>query len=174
MIFQYFCETFPMKTLLTTLYLTVTILLVNVEKSSSADYQKGLTAARSGNHVNALREFRVLAEQGHASAQYSLGLMYDNGRGVTQDYKKSVKWYRKSVEQGHAEAQYNLGVMYGNGNGVRQDSVYAHMWFDIVASNGDENGAMNRDIVAKRMTKKQLAEAQKLARECVRKKYKGC
>ena len=100
--------------------------------------------------------------------------MYDNGRGVTQDYKESAKWYRKSVEQGHAEAQYNLGVLYGNGNGVRQDNVYAHMWFDIVASNGDANGAVNRDIVVKRMTKEQLEEAQQLARECVLKKYKGC
>ena len=163
-----------MKTLLTTFCPIFAVLLGSVEVSFSADYQKGLTAARSGNYATALREFRVLAEQGHASAQYNLGLMYDNGRGVTQDYKESVKWYTKSVEQGHAEAQYNLGVMYGNGNGVRQDNVYAHMWFDIVASNGDENGAMNRYIVAKRMTKEQLAEAQELARECVRKKYKGC
>ena len=163
-----------MKTLLTTLCLTIVVFLGSVGASFSADYQKGLTAARSGNYASALREFRVLAEQGHASAQYNLGLMYDNGRGVPQDYKESMKWYSKSVEQGHVEAQYNLGVMYGNGNGVRQDNVYAHMWFDIVASNGDENGAMNRDIVAKRMTKEQLAEAQKLARECVRKEYKGC
>jgi TPR repeat protein len=163
-----------MKTLLTTLCLTIAMLLGSVWVSFSADYQKGLIAARSGNYATALHEFRALAEQGHASAQYNLGLMYDNGRGVTQDYKESAKWYRKSVEQGHAEAQYNLGVMYGNGNGVPQDNVYAHMWFDIVASNGDENGAMNRDIIAKRMKKEQLAEAQELALECVRKKYKGC
>ena len=32
----------------------------------------------------------------------------------------------------------------------------------------------NRDDVAKKMTPSQIAEAQKLARECVRKKYKGC
>ena len=163
-----------MRALFTILCLTFAVLLGSVEKSSSADYQKGLTAARSGNYATALLEFRALAEQGHASAQYSLGLMYDNGRGVTQDYKKSVKWYRKSVEQGHEDAQYNLGVMYGNGNGVRQDNVYAYMWFDIVASIGDENGAMNRDIVAKKMTREQLAEAQELARECLRRKYKGC
>jgi TPR repeat protein len=163
-----------MKTLLFTLCLTITVLLGSEGASFSADYQKGLAAARSGNYATALREFRALAEQGHASAQYNLGLMYDNGRGVTQDYKESAKWYRKSVEQGHAEAQYNLGVLYGNGNGVRQDNVYAHMWFDIVASNGDANGAVNRDIVLKRMTKEQLEEAQQLARECVLKKYKGC
>jgi TPR repeat protein len=163
-----------MKILLIPLCLTIAVLIGSIGVSFGADYQKGLTAARTGNYATALREFRALAEQGHASAQYNLGLMYDNGRGVTQDYKESVKWYRKSVEQGHASAQYNLGVLYGNGNGVRQDNIYAHMWFDIVASNGDENGALNRDIVAKRMTKEQLAEAQELARECVMKKYNGC
>jgi len=163
-----------MKTILITLCLTIAVLLGSVGGGVSADYQKGLTAVQSGNYATALREFRVLAEQGHAGAQYNLGLMYDNGRGVTQDYKESVKWYSKSIEQGHAEAQYNMGVMYGNGNGVNQNNVYAHMWFDIVASNGDENGRINRDIVANRMTKEQLREAQELARVCIRKKYKGC
>ena len=52
--------------------------------------------------------------------------------------------------------------------------AYAHMWWDIAASNGDENAIKNLDIVAKRMNPSQIAEAQKLARECVRKKYKDC
>ena len=64
--------------------------------------------------------------------------------------------------------------MYGTGQGVLQDNVYAHMWWNIAASNGDDGAMKNRDIVAKRLTTEQLAEAQKLARECVRKKYKGC
>lgn len=163
-----------MKTLLTTLCMTIAVLLLSMRVPHSADYQKGLTAARSGDYATALRVFGVLAHQGYASAQYNLGLMYNNGRGVKQDYKESAKWYRRSVEQGHTEAQYNLGVLYGNGNGVKQDDVYAHMWFDIVASKGDENGALNRNMVAMRMTKEQLLEAQKLARACVKKKYKGC
>jgi len=142
--------------------------------SFGSDYQKGLLAARSGDYAKALHEFRSLAEQGDVRAQYRLGLMYDNGRGVTQDSEESVKWYRLSVEQGHTDSQYNLGIMYANGDGVRQDNIYAHMWFNIVAMNGDENGAMNRDIIAKRMTKEELVIAQNLARECVRKKFKGC
>ena len=56
-----------------------------------------------------------------------------------------------------------------------QDNVYAHMWFNIAASSGDtENASKNRDILAKRMTPADISTAQKLARECVRKKYKGC
>jgi TPR repeat protein len=85
-----------------------------------------------------------------------------------------VKWYRLAAEQGHADAQNNLGWMYGNGTGVIQDNVYAHMWFNIAASSGDEDASKNRDSVAKRMTPADISTAQKLARECVRKKYKGC
>ncbi|MBH89052.1 MAG: hypothetical protein CMF71_02315 [Magnetovibrio sp.] len=158
----------------TIICLTIVVLLGSEEEGFSADFQEGLIAAQNANYAIALREFRTLAEQGHASAQYRLGLMYDNGRGVKQDSKESIRWYRKSVEQGHIGSRYTLGVMYANGSGVRQDNVYAHMWFNIAASSGDENGAINRDIIARRMSKEQLDKALKLARECVRLKYKGC
>ena len=62
-----------------------------------------------------------LAEAGYDVAQFNLGVMYDNGQGVLQDYKEAVKWYRLAAEQGYADAQYNLGVMYDNGEGVPQD-----------------------------------------------------
>jgi hypothetical protein len=115
-----------------------------------------------------------VAERGVAEAQFNLGLMYENGEGVVQDYNEAGKWYRKAAEQGFAVAQSNLGVMYGNGLGVIQDYVYAHMWWNIAASNGYKNAVTNRDMAAERMTSSQMAEAQKLARACVAKKYKGC
>ncbi len=64
--------------------------------------------------------------------------------------------------------------MYALGQGVPQDFVYAHMWLNIAASNGHENAGKARDEVAKLMTPAQIEKAQDLARECVRKKYKGC
>ena len=140
----------------------------------SADFQKGLTAYKSGDFATALREWTPLAKQGIALAQYNLGVMYDNGQGVPQDYKTAVKWYRLAAEQGNASAQYNLGWMYANGTGVIQDNVYAHMWWNIAASNGNTDAVKNRDIVAKKMTPADISTAQKLARECVRKKHKGC
>ena len=48
------------------------------------------------------------------------------------------------------------------------------MWFNLAGFNGDKNGSKNRDIIAKRMTATDISKAQKLARECIRKKYKGC
>jgi len=74
----------------------------------------------------------------------------------------------------HATAQYNLGFMYGNGLGVPKNYVYAYMWDNIAASQGDKDAAKARDLLAKEMTRPQIAKAQKLASECVKRKYKGC
>jgi TPR repeat protein len=101
--------------------------------------------------------------------------MYRNGDGVPQNDKIALKWYRLAAEQENAGAQDNLGLMYAFGKGVPKDYVYAHMWLDIAASQGDKNAAnYSRDIVAKEMTPADISAALELARECVRKKYKGC
>ena len=86
-----------------------------------------------------------------------------------------MKWYTLAAEQGDASAQTSLGNAYGRGQGVIQDNVYAHMWLNIAASSGTNKDAIiNRDIIAKRMTFADISAAQKLVRECVVKKYKGC
>ena len=121
-----------------------------------------------------MKWWKLASVQGLADAQYNLGAMYDKGKGVTQDYKTAVKWYRLAAEQGYAIALTSLGVMYSLGKGVIKDWVYAHMWGNLGASNGYELGGEVRDMAARNMTPSQLETAQKLARECVRKKYKGC
>ena len=55
-----------------------------------------------------------------------------------------------------------------------QDYIRAHMWMNIAAGNGEKDGGNNRDIVAKKMIATQIAEAQKMARECEKKNYKNC
>ncbi|MEE2933563.1 MAG: tetratricopeptide repeat protein [Pseudomonadota bacterium] len=126
------------------------------------------------NYKTAAKWYTLAAKQGYANAQYSLGLRYDKGQGVPQDDKTAVKWYKLAAEQGFANAQTNMGMMYGLGKGVIRDWVYAHMWGNIAASNGNEGGGKVRDIAAKNMTPADISKAQDLARECVRKKYKGC
>jgi uncharacterized protein len=140
----------------------------------SADFQKSLTAYKSGDYATALREWTPLAKQGDIRAQFNLGKIYFKGLGVPQDYKTAVKLYRLAAKQGDATAQNNLGFMYGNGKGVPQDYIRAHMWWNLAASSGNKNAVSGRDAISKRMTPAQIADAQKLARECVRKKYKGC
>ena len=100
-----------------------------------------------------------------------LGVMYGEGKGITQNYKTAVKWYTLAAEQGNANAQTLLGFVYSLGEGVIKDYVRAHMWFNIAASSGESKDASkNRDFVAKRMTPSQLEKAQRLARNFVPKK----
>jgi len=82
-------------------------------------------------------------------------------------------WYRKAAEQGNAKAQFNLGLMYYRGQVVTQNYVQAHMWFNLAAASGAKKvnaAAKARETVASKMTPKQILEAQKLAREWLKKK----
>ena len=205
---RYFGYIFSMRTLIIIPVLLFSLLLG--VPSYSADFNKGLTAAQSGDFATALKEWKPLAEegnavaqnnlglmyhngwgvpqdykeavywyrlaveQGYAIAQYNLGLMYEKGKGVPQDYEEAVRWYQLAAEQGHSKAQGNLGVMYAFGNGIIKDYVYAHMWGNIASMNGNDLGALLRDDFAEKMTSSQIEEAQRLARECVKKNYKGC
>ena len=47
--------------------------------------------------AEAVKWFRKAAEQGNASAQSNLGVMYAEGRGVPQDDAEAVKWYRRGA-----------------------------------------------------------------------------
>ena len=90
-----------------------------------------------------MRLWKPLAEQGSASAQYNLGVMYDEGEGVPEDDKQAVKWYRLAAEQGLADAQTNLGLMYDNGQGVIINYTEAVRLFNLSARQGDEYGMYN-------------------------------
>ena len=151
-----------------------TLLIFSCATAWAADFAKGLTASRAGDFVTALAEWKPLAEQGDAIAQFNLGLLYDNGKGVIEDDKEAVKWYRLAAEQGNASAQLSLGAMYLAGLGVIQDNVYGHMWLNIAASQGGESARTARDIAVKRMTPQDISKAQDLARLCVEQNYKDC
>ncbi len=117
------------------------------------------------DYAAATKWFRKSAEQGNALAQGLLGAMYYESKGVTQNYAEALNWYRKSAEQGVALAQLGLGIMYAGSKGVTQDYVAAHMWFSLAAELGNEDAKSFRDIIAKKMTPAQIAEADRLSRE---------
>ncbi|ACE06259.1 hypothetical protein Aasi_0892 [Candidatus Amoebophilus asiaticus 5a2] len=73
------------------------------------------------------------ADHGYIDAQYNVASMYENGKGVDQNYQKAIKWYTKAANKGHAEAQYNLGWIYQNSLGVDQDYQKARGWFEKAA-----------------------------------------
>ena len=76
------------------------VLLVVLAAPAWAGWNEGVLAYFRGDYATAFREMKPLAEQGHASAQYNLGIMYEKGQGVPQDYAEAVKLFRKAAEQG--------------------------------------------------------------------------
>jgi TPR repeat protein len=102
-----------------------------------ADFQAGMDATIRGDYATALREWRPLAEQGDALAQYNLGVLYRKGRGVPQDDVQARQWYAKAAAQGQAKAQFNLGTLYFNGEGVPKDYPQALRWFRLAADQGE-------------------------------------
>ena len=105
-------------------------------------------------------------------AQNNLGVKYEKGQGVEQDFKEAVKWLRKAADQGLAGAQSNLGYIYANGKGVEQNFATGYAWWNIAATNGDQNAKKGLPQVAKAMTPAQKAKAEALAKEMVKKNPK--
>ena len=122
-------------------------------KSRAADgdaafqYQRALTSyfgkCSNKSPTEAASWFLKAAEQGHADAQFNLGIMYANGEGVAKDPREAVAWYRKAAEQGHADAQNNLGAAYEIGSGILQDFTLAARWYEVAARQGDAWGQRN-------------------------------
>ena len=112
------------------------VLLLATGCAGAADFQVGLEAYDRGDYASALREWRALAEQGDATAQYQLGVMYDDGEGVLEDDREAARWYRRAAEQGYAAAQLDLGLMYATGRGVAEDDRKAAYWYRQVAGQG--------------------------------------
>ncbi len=115
--------------------------------AQSENFQKGFKAYKQQDYKTAYKEWLPLAEQGDSSAQYNLGLMYSNGKGVKQDYTQAVAWYRKAAEQGDSSAQSNLGWMYSNGKGVKQDYTQAVAWYRKAAEQGDSSAQSNLGLM---------------------------
>ena len=103
----------------------------------------------------ALRWYRLAAEQGNTKAQTNLGLIYSLGtfiedpklppppptttsfRPVAQDFKEALIWYRLAAEQGYAPAQSNLAEMYSCGQGVPQNDKESLKWYRAAAEQGE-------------------------------------
>jgi len=117
------------------------------------------------DYSEAVKWYKLAANQGHAIAQYKMGISYDMGHGIPQNYKEAMKWYELAANQKVPQAQYNLGLMYGDGDGVPKNYILAFMWINLAASKGIEAAIKVQTKLEERMTNKQLAKAQRLARE---------
>ena len=112
------------------------LVTVGTLPAAAQTFDAAVEAYERGDYATALAGFQNYAEQGYATAQFNLGVMYANGEGVPEDDAEAVRWYRLAAEQGYALAQSNLGLMYANGEGVPEDDAEAVRWYRLAAEQG--------------------------------------
>ena len=123
------------------------VLLLTVQSASAVDFWAGSAYYLRGDFAAALREWRPLAEQGDAQAQFYLGIMHTNGEGVPEDDRQAAYWFQKSARQGNPQSQYHLGILYANGAGVPEDAPQAVYWFRKSAEQGDARAQFNLGVM---------------------------
>lgn len=102
--------------------------------------EDGIAAYHQGDYAKALRLFRIAAAKGDAEAQFNVGKMYQDARGVNRNYAEALHWYRLAVAQNNSDAQYRLGFMYESGSGVTVDKIEALRLYRLSAAQGNDDG----------------------------------
>ena len=153
--------------------LLISFSLISFSSFSETNFEAS-EAWENEDFDKAMKIWSANAAKGDAHAQFSLGLVYDFGTYLKQDYKTAVFWYKRAAEQGLSYAQLALSFRFLLGEGVIEDYVYAHMWANIARANGEKGLDNHISYIQEKMTPSQLEKAQDLARECVAKDYKGC
>jgi len=135
-----------------------------------ADFNDGVLALMTGDNDKALQTFVPLAETSdHAYAQYFLGRMYAEGRGVEANPEEAAKWFRKAAEKGVQDAQFRLGGCYERGQGVPKDMEYAYGWYSVSAHIGNPKAAAAMKEAAAKLSEEEMKSAQELSREMIQK-----
>lgn len=108
------------------------------DKTPEFRLQEACKAFDSGDYDFALSAFQELAQDENEIAQFHMGELYANGKGVEVDLLQAADWYRLAAEQEHIDAQVRLGRMYAEGRGVEQDYRIAADWL-AKAADQEEN-----------------------------------
>lgn len=142
-----------------------------------AMYRLGNMAAQQGANVEAARWFRLASERNHVKATNALGFMYEEGRGVPQNFAQANSLYVRAMRRGNADAMVNRGLMYANGVGAAKDSIQAYMHFLLAvayAADQDTHDAATklRDEIVAKLSKQQLARGQAMADKFARTEIK--
>lgn len=126
-----------MKLFARTTVILLTIITMGLTAPARSDYQTGVDAYSNGNFKQALAEWMPLAEGGDATAQNSVGALYDHGLGVDEDDATAAYWYQLAADQNLPLAMRNIANMYAGGYGVAFDQALAESWYEKAARMGD-------------------------------------
>ena len=111
----------------------------------AAGFTDGYDAYRNGEYLKALDDWLPLAQGGDAKAQFNVGVLYSEGRGVDRNMAEAMAWWTKAAKQGHVRAAHNLGLALIAGepaiNGRLREPSYseAAKWLRMAAEAGYAN-----------------------------------
>lgn len=88
------------------------------------------------DEVKGIEYFNLAAEKGDAYAQNTLGLIYEQGKGVVRNPQIAFEYYEKAAEQDYVTAQINAGICYEYGQGVTKNLQKAFEWYEKAAKQG--------------------------------------
>ena len=106
-------------------------------------YQLGRVLGSMERSAEAARWYEEAAEFDHPVAMNNLGVAYERGRGVAQDYGRALELYEGAAELGVAAAMNNLGVMNRQGRGKEVDLGAALYWYRRAADEGWVDAMVN-------------------------------
>ncbi|WP_374439920.1 tetratricopeptide repeat protein [Stella sp.] len=107
-----------------------------------ARFQLGRALDKAQRWDEAVQHYRRAAEESYAPAQASLGLLYEDGRGVPEDPVTAMRWYRLAAIQSYPPADTAIGLLHLEGRGTRRDEREAARWFRQSAERGDPVGQL--------------------------------
>jgi TPR repeat protein len=131
----------------TSLGISLGLLLTLTSASAWAGFDEAAAAFAAGNYAQAQEQLQPLLANHDPRAQYSMGVLYENGFGVSKNPKEAAAWYLKSAEQGNSDAQFNLGAMHEHGVGIPVNFTEAARWYRPAAEVGDIDALSNLGVL---------------------------
>jgi TPR repeat protein len=134
-----------------------------------AEAQFSLGEGFAADDAEAVLRYRKAANLNHALAQFTLGMMYADGRGVPRDDVQAGHWILRAAEQGYAAAQHNLGVRHrrasftGLPKSAMESNLEAYKWFHLAAAQGHKASDGELENITLRMTREQVVEGNQRA-----------
>ncbi len=143
-------------------------------EAGDEEFERGYEAFVARDYPSAVQWWTKAAEKGHVRAQNGLGVLYRDGDLGKPDATRAAEWFRRAAENGYAFAMYSLALLYRDGEGVARDDIEAHKWFNLASAlNFDPRSEFQRDLIAKRMSREDIAEAEKRAQEWINQFFFG-
>jgi TPR repeat protein len=131
---------------------------------AQAQFNLGLSFSNRPDFGQAAHWYLKAANQDHAKAQFALGVMFADGRGVPQDEAKALIWIGKAAERGCSEAQRAMGSRCRRASFQKtpqdalESNLEAYKWFRLASAQGCKESESEFEYLAISMTQEQVIE----------------